>query len=346
MIVVFQNDCSLRERAALLSFVEASGLRPEIGELEGRSVVGLVGDGVEKLRTALSTMPGVAEVRSSTAPYLRAARDVHAEATVIRVGDVRIGGSEVVVIAGPCSVETEEQTCTTARAVARAGARLLRGGAFKPRTSPYGFQGLGESGLAILARAREETGLPVVTEVLAAEDVPLVAGSADVLQVGARNMHNPRLLAAVGAQPKPVLLKRGMAATIDELLFAAEYVLEAGNPRVILCERGIRSFDRATRNVLDVAAIPLLKERTHLPVIADPSHGTGVRSLVPALARAAIAAGADGLIVEVHPRPSEAWSDGPQSLTFDGFAELMQSLEPVARAIGRSMLAPRASARE
>jgi 3-deoxy-7-phosphoheptulonate synthase len=253
----------------------------------------------------------------------------------VKVDDVTIGGDALVVIAGPCSVESREQMERIADAVQAAGARMLRGGAFKPRSSPYAFQGLGSAGLAILAEQRERTGLKIVTEVVAPEDVELVARSADVLQVGARNMQNFRLLEAVGGQPRPVLLKRGMMATIEELLLAAEYVVAAGNPRVILCERGIRTFERATRNTLDVCAVPVLKERTHLPVIVDPSHAAGRRELVPALARAAVAAGADGLIVEVHPEPERALSDGRQSLDPAGFAALMEQLRPVAGAVGR-----------
>jgi 3-deoxy-7-phosphoheptulonate synthase len=257
----------------------------------------------------------------------------------VPIGPVVLGGREVVVMAGPCAVESEEQVFATARAVAAAGASILRGGAFKPRTSPYSFQGLGQEGLELLAAAGRAHGLSVVTEVVAPEDVALVARHADVLQVGARNMQNFRLLEALGEAGRPVLLKRGLVATLEELLLAAEYVLAAGNPDVILCERGIRTFARETRNTLDLASIPLLKERSHLPVIVDPSHGTGLRALVPPLARAALAAGADGLIVEVHPDPDRALSDGPQSLTFAAFARLMEELRPLADALGRALAA-------
>ena len=257
-----------------------------------------------------------------------------------RVAPCSRTNSAVVVIAGPCSVESEEQIVAAARGVASAGARLLRGGAFKPRTSPYGFQGLGEAGLRLLAVAREETGLPVVSEVVATEDVELVARYADMLQVGARNMQNFRLLAACGRQPRPVLLKRGLMATLDELLLAAEYVVANGNPRVVLCERGIRTFETSTRNTLDVSAVPILLERSHLPVIVDPSHAAGKREWVESLARAAIAAGADGLLVEVHPDPDRALSDGRQSLTIEAFAGTMRSLRRVAAAVERPLLHP------
>jgi 3-deoxy-7-phosphoheptulonate synthase len=343
MIALLRENCSLIEKARVIALIESAGLGLHLGEAEGHEVIGVVGERAERIRDALACLPGVFEVRPSELAYSRVSRAWHAERTEIVVGGVRIGGAEVVVIAGPCAVESEEQVRATARAVSQSGARLLRGGAFKPRTSPYSFQGLGARGLELLAAAGAEVGLPIVTEVVAGEDVELVARHADVLQVGARNMQNFRLLQAVGAAGKPVLLKRGPSATIEEFLLAAEYVAQAGNPRVILCERGLRSFDRATRNVLDLAALPLLRERTHLPVFADPSHGTGSRSLVPAMARAAVAAGADGLMIEVHPRPNEALSDGPQSLTLDGFARMMAEVRAVAAAVGRS-LAP-ASAR-
>jgi 3-deoxy-7-phosphoheptulonate synthase len=273
-------------------------------------------------------------------PWRLASRERHPAATVIAVGGgpapVRIGGEAVQVIAGPCAVESWDQLLAAARAAKAAGATLLRGGAFKPRTSPYAFQGLGEEALRLLARAREASGLPVVTEVMSAEALPLVLEYADVLQVGSRNMQNFDLLRAVGKARRPVLLKRALAGTIEELLLAAEHVLAAGNPDVILCERGIRTYETATRNTLDLGAVAVLKERTHLPVIVDPSHATGRRSLVPPMALAAVAAGADGLLVEVHPDPDRALSDGPQSLTPELFAELMPRVRAVARAVGRT----------
>ncbi|MBL7168461.1 3-deoxy-7-phosphoheptulonate synthase [Candidatus Bathyarchaeota archaeon] len=266
-----------------------------------------------------------------------AARSEGQENTLVRIGDAVIGGEKVAVIAGPCSVESKEQLMEAARAVKAAGASMLRGGAFKPRTLPYSFQGLGVEGLKILAEAREETGLPVVTEVMAPEEVAVVEEYADVLQIGARNVQNYPLLKRVGQAGKPVLLKRGMASTIEEWLSAAEYVLHGGNPDVILCERGIRSYGKLTRFTLDLAAVPLLKEVSHLPVVVDPSHGTGIRSLVKPMSKAAVAAGADGLIVEVHPNPEEAMSDGAQSLRPEEFKILMGELGPVARSVGRRL---------
>ena len=266
-----------------------------------------------------------------------AARSEDRESTLVRIGDAVIGGEKVAVIAGPCSVESREQLMEAARAVKAAGASMLRGGAFKPRTLPYSFQGLGVEGLKILAEAREETGLPVVTEVMATEEVSVVEEYADVLQIGARNVQNYPLLKRVGQARKPVLLKRGMASTIEEWLSAAEYVLHGGNPDVILCERGIRSYGKLTRFTLDLAAVPILKEVSHLPVVVDPSHGTGIRSLVKPMSKAAVAAGADGLIVEVHPNPEEAMSDGGQSLRPEDFKTLMGELGPVARSVGRRL---------
>jgi 3-deoxy-7-phosphoheptulonate synthase len=264
-------------------------------------------------------------------------RDAHPTGTVVEVAGVRVGGRRIVVMAGPCAVESREQLLEAARAVQASGARMLRGGAFKPRTSPYSFQGLKEEGLALLASVREETGLPVVTEVMDSRYLESVSRHADLLQVGSRNMHNYALLEAVGQCNKPVLLKRGMSATLDELLLAAEYLLKQGNERVMLCERGIRTFEPSTRNTLDLSAVPVLKRRTHLPVIVDPSHGTGHSWMVPALARAAVAVGADGLLVEVHPNPDEALSDGPQSLRPDAFDAMMRELGEVARAVGRDL---------
>ncbi|MDQ7780220.1 MAG: 3-deoxy-7-phosphoheptulonate synthase [Planctomycetota bacterium] len=257
------------------------------------------------------------------------------------VGGVTVGGREIVVIAGPCAVESRGQALSIARQVAKAGAHVLRGGSFKPRTSPYSFRGLGKEALLILAEARENTGLPVVTEVISPTDVELVGSHADILQIGSRNMQNYALLEAVGKSRKPVLLKRGMMATIEEFLMSAEYVLAQGNNRVILCERGIRTFEPYTRNTLDISAVPLLKQLTHLPVLVDPSHGTGVRSLVPAVSRAAVAAGADGLLIEVHPQPDKALSDGFQSLSPAQFGSLMRELRKVARAVGRTLHARR-----
>jgi 3-deoxy-7-phosphoheptulonate synthase len=270
-------------------------------------------------------------------PFKRASRDFHPQDTVVPINGVQVGGEQVIVMAGPCAVESEEQLLESARAVKEAGAHVLRGGAFKPRTSPYSFQGLGEKGLRLLAQARAETGLPIVTEVMEPQTVPLVTTFADILQVGARNMQNYALLHAVGEAQRPVLLKRGMMSTIEELLMAAEYILSHGNNRVMLCERGIRTFETYTRNTLDISAVPMLKRLTHLPVVVDPSHGTGKWELVEPMARAAVAAGADGLMIEVHPHPEEALSDGAQSLKPERFAALMQSLRPIAEAVGRTL---------
>ena len=282
-----------------------------------------------------------AEIEGVSEPYALASLELHPFRTEVKVGRgpdaVTFGGARVPVVAGPCAVESWEQLEAVARAARAAGARLLRGGAFKPRSSPYTFQGLGEEGLKLLARARELTGLPVVTEVMSPDAVGLVAEYADCLQIGARNMQNYDLLRAVGRASKPVLLKRALSGTIEELLMSAEYVLAAGNPEVILCERGIRTFERATRNTLDLSAVPVLKELTHLPVLVDPSHGTGKRSLVPAMALAAIAAGADGLLLEVHPDPARARSDGPQSLTPADLEALLPRLAAVASAVGREL---------
>jgi len=340
MIAVLKPTLSLRDKAQLVALLEARGLRVHVDKSGGEEWIGILGEDANACAAELAAHPAVAELRTQAVPYALASRAYRREPSVVRVGSVAFGGPEVIVMAGPCAVESEEQVFATARAVAAAGARVLRGGAFKPRTSPYSFQGLGESGLELLAAAGRAHGLPVVTEVVAPEDVALVARHADVLQVGARNMQNFRLLQAVGEVERPVLLKRGLVATLDELLLAAEYVLAAGNPDVVLCERGIRTFARETRNTLDLAAIPLLQEKSHLPVIADPSHGTGLRALVPPLARAALAAGADGLLVEVHPDPATALSDGPQSLTFEGFSELMGTLRPLALALGRRLGSP------
>jgi len=340
MIAVLEPGCPMRHKAEVVRLLESEGLHVQVSELERETLVGVVGPADEALARRVRELPGVREVRMTAPPYPLVSRAWHPEPSRIRVNGTIIGGPELVVAAGPCAVEDEAQILAAARAVAAAGARLLRGGAFKPRSSPYSFQGLGEEGLRLLAAARAETGLAVVTEVLAPEDVELVARYADLLQVGARNMQNFRLLSAVGSQPRPVLLKRGMMATVEELLLAAEYVVAAGNPRVILCERGIRTFETATRGTLDVSAVPVLRELTHLPVIVDPSHAAGRRELVPALSRAAVAAGADGLIVEVHPDPERAVSDGRQSLTPAAFSTMMEELRRLAPALGRTLAGP------
>ena len=338
MIVVMKSDATQQQIDHMIKRVEQLGLRSHVIYGETRTVIAAIGDKRDEYRHSLESGPGVAEVVPILAPYKVASREVKPEPTVVRVGSLAVGNCHLGMIAGPCSVESEEQTMTTARAVKAAGATALRGGAFKPRTSPYSFQGLKEEGLKILAAARAETGLAVVTEVLAATEVALVARYADVLQIGARNMQNYRLLEAAGKEGKPVLLKRGPCATMDELLLAAEYVLNAGNPNVMLCERGIRTFETHTRFTLPLATVPYLHERTHLPVVVDPSHGTGHTNLVARMAAAAVAAGADGLIVEVHPNPETAQSDGYQSLTFDQFEEMMQLCRKVAEAVGKRII--------
>lgn len=338
MIAVLEKACPLKQKAKIVSFVESAGFRVQVSEHDDQSLIGVIGPGAEKLAEALAAMPGVHEIRPVAPPYPLVSREHHPESTRVKVEGVTVGGTELVVIAGPCAVESREQILTVANAVSAAGASMLRGGAFKPRSSPYSFQGMGKEGLELLAEARDATGLKVVTEVVALDDIDLVIQYADMLQVGARNMQNFRLLSALGEQPKPVLLKRGMMATVEELLLAAEYIAAAGNPRLILCERGIRTFERSTRNTLDICAVPVLKERTHLPVIIDPSHAAGRRELVPALSRAGIAVGADGLIVEVHPDPDSAVSDGRQSMTHDAFADMMNELRTVAQAVGRVLV--------
>jgi len=339
MIVVMKKDCGENEVANVLSRISDAGLKGHLSQGVERRVIGIVGvaPALPDLREMLELMPGVEEVVPITRPYKLSSREFQSENTVIKVGGVSIGGKELVVMAGPCAAETEEQVMSSARAVKAAGANILRGGAFKPSTSPYHFRGLGEEGLKLLAEAKQETGLPLVTEVLAPEDVELVVKYADILQVGARNMQNFILLDEVGEAKKPVLLKRGMSATIQEWLLAVEYILSQGNRQVILCERGIRTFENYTRNTIDISAIPIIHKLSHLPIIADPSHGTGKWYLVTPLALAAVAAGADGLMIEVHPTPDYALKDGAQSLTFEHFEQLMSQLVPVAASVGRKI---------
>jgi 3-deoxy-7-phosphoheptulonate synthase len=303
-----------------------------------RTAVGLVGNDGRVDASRIEALPGVAQIIHVTQPYKQVSREWRSENTIVEIAPgVTVGGDSVVVIGGPCSVESEEQILAAARVVKAAGGTALRGGAFKPRSSPYSFQGLGEKGLELLARARKATGLPIVTEAMDSEGAHMVAEVADCIQIGARNMQNYSLLKTVGRMKKPVLLKRGMAATINDLLLSAEYILAEGNENVILCERGVRSFDPAARNMLDLTAIPIVHRLSHLPIIADPSHGTGLRDKVIPMARAAVAAGADGVIIEVHPEPDRALSDGAQSLYPDQFAQLVSELRAVAAAIGRSI---------
>ena len=338
MIIVTVPGISDSALARVIEHVETAGLRTHVSRGEHRTIVGCIGDEGLLSEHGLTQLEGVERVLPVLKPYKLASREFSVQSTAIRLGDAAdtvIGGRDLVVIAGPCSVEGRDMMRETAHAVQRSGARLLRAGAFKPRSSPYAFQGMGEEGLKILADVRAETGMPIVTEVMDTRQEELVASYADVLQIGARNMQNFPLLTEVGRTQRPVLLKRGLSATITELLMAAEYIMAQGNGDVILCERGIRTYETATRNTLDVAAIPVLKRETHLPVMVDPSHAGGHAHLVAPLAMAAVAAGADGLIVEVHPHPATAKSDGEQSLEPSAFAAMMQQVRAVALAVGR-----------
>lgn len=339
MIIVMKSDVPVSQISGVIRAIEALGLTPRPSHGAEQTIIGIIGAHKGTPLGDIAGMPGVAQVTPVSKAFKLVNREFQPEATVVNVNGVPVGGKEFVVMAGPCAVESSEQMLETARAIRDAGARVLRGGAFKPRTSPYSFQGLGEEGLRILRSAREATGLAIVTEVMSPELVPLVANYADILQIGARNVQNYALLAEVGKARKPVLLKRGMMSTIEELLLAAEYILSNGNSQVMLCERGIRTFETATRNTLDISAVPVIKQLSHLPVIVDPSHAAGVRAYIPALSRAALAAGADGIIVEVHPSPENAMSDGDQSLHFDEFEHLMDELRPIAAAVGRTIAA-------
>lgn len=341
MIIVTRSDITDGELDHIRERVEAAGLHTHLSRGEHRTIIGCIGDEARLQEIPLRSLPGVESVLPVLKPYKRASREFSVNRTVVRVGEhAAIGGEALCIIAGPCSVENREMLHETAVAVRDAGASILRGGAFKPRTSPYSFQGLGREALRLLVEVRAATGLPVVTEVLDTRDVDLVGEHADMFQVGARNMQNFALLAELGRAKRPVLLKRGLSATITELLMAAEYIMAHGNAAVVLCERGIRTFERATRNTLDVSAIPVLKRETHLPVIVDPSHAGGDADLVAPLAFAGIAAGADGLIVEVHPDPESALSDGDQSLAPPAFDAMMDRLGAFAAAAGRTMEAP------
>jgi len=337
MLVVMKKDINEQELEQVLGRISELGLAGHVSQGAERSVIGVVGQISPDLREMFELLPGVEEVVAISKPYKLSGREFQPEDTVIKVGNAAFGGKELVVIAGPCAVESEEQILDAARAVKAAGANVLRGGAFKPSTSPYSFRGLGEEGLKLLALARTETGLPLITEVLTPQDVDMVARYADILQVGARNMQNFILLDEVGKAKKPVMLKRGISATIQEWLLSAEYILAQGNRKLILCERGIRTFETYTRNTFDVSAFPIIKRLSHVPIIADPSHGTGKWYLVTPMSLAAVAAGADGIMVEVHPNPDLALKDGAQSLTFGNFEHLMNKIEPVADSVGRKM---------
>ena len=346
MLVVMRHDATPEDIQGVVDMMEEMGYEARPMPGKQRTAIGLVGNDGKVNADRLESLSGVMEVIHVSQPYKQVSREWREEPTIITLDNgTRIGGNEVVVMAGPCAVESEAQILSVARRLSAAGATILRGGAFKPRTSPYAFQGLGEPGLRLLDRAREETGMAIVTEAVDPESLDLVAEHADIIQIGARNMQNFSLLRRAGRSGKPILLKRGMAATVKDLLMSAEYILAEGNGKVILCERGVKGFDTHTRNLLDLTAIPVVKSLSHLPIIADPSHGTGLRAKVIPMARAAIAAGADGLMIEVHPDPERAMSDGAQSLFPDQFDTLMDQIGTIAEAIGREMAEPLAAAR-
>jgi 3-deoxy-7-phosphoheptulonate synthase len=337
MIVVMKSQAKMGDVSAVIARIEDAGRKVHLSEGDERTIIGIIGDGRPLDRDQLERMPGVERCVPIVEPFKLASKNFNPTGTRFPIGDHMVGDDEILIIAGPCSVESRSQIIETAHAVKEAGAHVLRGGAFKPRTSPYSFQGLGEEGLEYLAEAREETGLPIITEVMEPGLVPLVSRYADILQIGARNMQNYALLHAVGEAQHPVMLKRGMSSLIKEWLMCAEYILSHGNTRVMLCERGIRTFETYTRNTFDINAIPVVKELSHLPVIADPSHATGKWEYVASAAKASIAAGADGLIIEVHPQPDIALSDGVQSLKPKRFAQLVSDLKTIAEAVGRKV---------
>lgn len=338
MIIVMKQGAAADETAQVAKHIEDLGFNVHISTGEARTIIGIIGADEHKLsKDAFEVMPGVERAVRIMKPFKAASKDFTHDDSVFSVNGAEIGGKRIAVFAGPCSVESREQILDCARAVKEAGIQFLRGGAFKPRSSPYSFQGMGEKGLAYLAEAREETGLAIITEVMSSEDIALVEQYTDIFQVGARNTQNYPLLKALGKTDKPVFLKRGLSGTLEELLMSAEYILSAGNMQVMLCERGIRTFETYTRNTFDVNAIPALQELTHLPVVADPSHGTGKWELVAPIAKAAVAAGADGVMIEIHPDPASALSDGAQSLTFPKFHKLIGEMRAVARAVGREL---------
>lgn len=336
MVIVMKNDASLKDISEVLKRVKELGLKPHVSKGKERTIIGVIGRS-EVSPEYFEALKGVEKVVRILSPYKLASREFKGEDTVIRINGLEIGGKQIVIMAGPCAVESREQIYEIAFTLKEMGVKILRGGAYKPRTSPYSFQGLKEKGLEFLYDVKKDTGLAIVTEVMSPEDVEKVSMVADILQIGARNMQNFPLLEAVGKTDKPVLLKRGMMATLEELLMSAEYILSNGNPRVILCERGIRTFEKYTRNTFDISAIPLLKRLSHLPVIADPSHGTGVRELVVPVGKSAIVAGADGLIVEVHKDPSKAMSDGFQTLDFPMFSNLLSEIKKLSSLCGRML---------
>ncbi len=337
MIVIMDAQATMKEKSAVIARAESLGFKIHLSDGKERTIIGIIGDKRDLDKEQIERMPGVERVVPVLKPFKVASREFKPEDTMFSIGEHTVGGKDLIIMAGPCSVESRSQIIETAHAVKEAGAHVLRGGAFKPRSSPYAFQGMGEEGLKYLAEAREETGLPIITEVMEPAMVPLVCEYADILQIGARNMQNYALLHAVGKSQHPVLLKRGMSSFIEEWLMCAEYILSHGNTRVMLCERGIRTFEKYTRNTFDINAIAVAKHMSHLPVIADPSHATGKWEYVAPAAKAAVAAGADGIIVEVHPRPDEALSDGLQSLKPEKFAKLVQDLKRIATAVDRNV---------
>jgi len=338
MIIVMKQNAEPKTIEGVVNRIEELGYKVHLSRGEARTIVGIIGADEHLLEGhSFEILEGVDKVMRVMQPFKLASRDFSEEGSVIDVNGTAIGGEKVIVMAGPCSVESRTQILETAHAIKEAGASILRGGAFKPRSSPYSFQGLGEEGLRYLAEAREQTGLPIITEVMAVEEIELVGEYTDIFQVGARNTQNYSLLKALSKSDKPVFVKRGMSSTVQDLLMSAEYVLSGGNMNVMVCERGIRTFETVTRNTFDVNAIPALKSLTHLPVVADPAHGTGKWEYVPAVSKAAIAAGADALMIEVHPDPARAWSDGAQSLTPERFQTTMNELRPVAEAVGRTL---------
>ncbi len=337
MIIVLKPGTSDEERNHIVETIEAAGLSPHVLIGKERTVIAVIGDERALQQQTLSAIPGVEKALPILSPYKLVSREFKKENTVIDVEGVKIGGNRIVMMAGPCSVESQDLLSGIAAEVKAAGATILRGGAFKPRTSPYSFQGLGEEGLEFLAAAKKQTGLPVITEIMDPRDMPMIVKHADIIQIGARNMQNFRLLAEVGKQNKPVMLKRGLSATIKEFLLSAEYILSAGNDQVMLCERGIRTFETATRNTLDLSAVPVLKQLSHLPVIVDPSHAVGKTHLIPSMGKAAIAAGADGLMIEVHSNPLEAFCDGDQAMLPNNFKSLLADLKRVAAAVDRTI---------
>ncbi len=337
MIIVLKPTITKDEIDHIIKKIESLGLKTSISNGSERTVIGVIGDERKLLNKPIEAIDGVEKVMPVLKPYKLASREFHPDNSIINIGSKTIGGKSLAIIAGPCTVETEEQTINTAKLVKQAGATILRGGAFKPRTSPYSFQGHGEDGLKILANARQETGLSICTEVMDTRDVDLVYKYSDILQIGTRNMQNFNLLMEVGKTDKPVLLKRGLSATVKEWLMSAEYIMSQGNQQVILCERGIRTFETSTRNTLDVTAVPVIKELSHLPIIIDPSHACGKRAYVGVLAKSGIAAGADGLLIEVHHNPEEALVDGDQSLTPQEFTQIMNELRLIAQAVNREL---------